>query len=129
MASVNRVTIVGNVGGIPEVRYTPKGRPVCVVSVATTDRWKDKQTQEPRERTEWHRIVFWDRLAEVAGEYIEKGREIYVEGKNRTREWEKDGIKRWTTEIHATDLQLLGGKRADTPSAPDAEAPEPEAEE
>lgn len=130
MASVNKVQLIGNVGAEPVVRYTPQGRPTVTLSIATTDKWKDKQTGEQRERTEWHRVVFWDRLAEVVAEYVIKGRELYVEGKNRTREWtDKDGIKRWTTEVVAQEMQMLGGKKPDSlPPTPADDAPAPDFE-
>ena len=111
MASVNKVIIVGNLGRDPEVRTFPSGDRVANVAVATTDKWKDKQTGEPKEATEWHRVVLYDRLAEVAGEYLRKGRSAYVEGRLKTRKWtDKDGIEKYTTEIIADTLQLLGGR-------------------
>lgn len=128
MASLNKVQLIGNVGGDPEVRYTPNGRPTVLLSVATTDKWKDKQTGERQERTEWHRVVFWDGLAEIVAEYVRKGREIYVEGKNRTRKWtDKDGVDRWTTEIVASEMQMLGSKKPEAmPEAPSHAEPAPE---
>lgn len=111
MASVNKVIIMGNLGRDPEVRYTPNGAAICNVSVATTRNWKDKSSGEKVEETEWHRVVFYDRLAEIAGEYLKKGRPVYVEGRLKTRKWnDKDGIEKYTTEIVASEMQLLGGR-------------------
>ena len=111
MASINKVIIIGNLGRDPEVRYTPNGAAVCNVSVATTRNWKDKNTGEKVEETEWHRVVFYDRLAEIAGEYLKKGRAVYVEGRLKTRKWQdKDGKDNYTTEIVAENMQLLGGR-------------------
>lgn len=108
MASVNKVILVGNLGRDPEVRYKAGGAPVCNISIATTSTWKDKQTGEPREETEWHRVVFYNRLAEIAGEYLRKGRPVYVEGRLRTRKWTgQDGQERFTTEVVAEQMQLL----------------------
>ncbi len=110
MAGVNKVIIVGNLGRDPEVRYTPDGTAVANFSVATSDQWTDKQTGEKKERTEWHRIVAWRRLGEICGEYLSKGRQVYVEGKLQTRSWEQDGVTRYTTEIIASDVQFIGGR-------------------
>ena len=111
MASVNKVIIVGNLGRDPEVCYTPNGAAVCNVSVATTRNWKNKESGDKVEETEWHRIVFYDRLAEIAGEYLKKGRAVYVEGRLKTRKWQdKDGKDNYTTEIVAEQMQLLGGR-------------------
>ncbi len=111
MASINKVTIIGNLGRDPEVRYTPNGAAVCNVSVATTRNWKDKTSGDKVEETEWHRVVFYDRLAEIAGEYLKKGRSVYVEGRLKTRKWaDKDGKENYTTEIVADQMQLLGGR-------------------
>ena len=96
---VNKVILIGNVGGDPEVRYMPNGNAVANVTLATSDSWKDKQTGQQQERTEWHRVVIFGRLAEIVGEYVRKGSKIYIEGRLQTREWEKDGVKRYTTEI------------------------------
>ena len=112
MASVNKVILVGNLGADPEVRYTPNGDQVTNIRLATTDRWKDKSSGEMREATEWHRIVFYRRLAEIAGEYLKKGAQVYIEGRLRTRKWTgQDGVEKYTTEIEATELQMLGGRR------------------
>ncbi len=111
MASVNKVIIVGNLGKDPEVRYAPSGAAICNITVATSRQWKDKTSGERQEETEWHRVVFFDRLAEIAGEYLKKGRPVYVEGRLKTRKWtDKEGAERYTTEIQATDMQLLGGR-------------------
>ena len=111
MASINKVILIGNLGRDPEVRYTPSGAAVCNVSVATTRNWKDKNSGDKVEETEWHRVVFYDRLAEIAGEYLKKGRPVYVEGRLKTRKWQdKDGKDNYTTEIVAEQMQLLGGR-------------------
>ena len=111
MASVNKVILIGNLGRDPEVRYTPGGSAVCNVGIATTRNWKNKESGERQEETEWHRVVFFDRLAEVAGEYLKKGRPVYIEGRLRTRKWtDKDGVEKYTTEIYAEQMQLLGGR-------------------
>lgn len=116
MASLNRATLIGNLGKDPEVRYTPDGTAICNVSIATTSTWKDKTSGERREETEWHRIVFYGRLAEIAGEYLKKGRSVYVEGRLKTRKWEdKDtGTDRYSTEIIADQMQMLGGREGGT---------------
>ena len=109
MASVNKVIIVGNLGRDPETRYKPEGAAITNVSVATTDTWKDKQSGEKKEATEWHRVVFFGRLAEIAGEYLKKGSQVYVEGRLRTRKWQdKEGKDRYSTEIVAHTTQMLG---------------------
>ena len=111
MASVNKVILVGNLGRDPETRYAPSGGAICNVSVATTRNWKDKTSGERKEETEWHRVVFYDRLAEIAGEYLKKGRAVYVEGRLKTRKWQdKDGAEKYTTEIIAEEMQLLGSR-------------------
>lgn len=111
MASVNKVIIVGNLGRDPEVRYTANGAAICNVSIATTRNWKDKTTGEKQEETEWHRVVFYDRLAEIAGEYLKKGRPVYVEGRLKTRKWQdKEGKDNYTTEVIAQEMQLLGSR-------------------
>ena len=108
---VNKVILVGNLGKDPETRYTAGGSAVTNVSLATTDAWKDKQSGEQQERTEWHRLVFWGRLAEIAAEYLRKGSQIYVEGRIQTRKWQdKDGQDRWTTEIVGNEMQMLGSR-------------------
>ena len=111
MAAINKVILIGNLGKDPEVRYTPNGNAICNVSVATTRTWKDKTSGDKQEETEWHRVVFYDRLAEIAGEYLKKGRPIYVEGRLKTRKWQnKEGQDVYTTEIIATEMQMLGGR-------------------
>jgi single-strand DNA-binding protein len=111
MASLNKVHLIGNLGRDPEVRYTPNGNAVCNVSIATTRQWKNKDSGERQEETEWHRVVFYDRLAEIAGEYLKKGRPVYVEGRLKTRKWQdKDGKDQYTTEIVANEMQLLGSR-------------------
>ncbi|MGE4335336.1 MAG: single-stranded DNA-binding protein [Pigmentiphaga sp.] len=110
---INKVILIGNVGGDPECRFMPNGNAVTNITLATTDSWKDKQTGQLQERTEWSRIVFFGKVAEIAGEYLRKGSQCYIEGRLQTREWEKDGVKRYTTEIVVDmngTLQLLGGK-------------------
>lgn len=109
MASVNKVILVGNLGRDPEMRAFPNGDQVANVTLATTDKWKDKQTGEPREHTEWHRLVFGGRLAEIAGQYLRKGSQIYVEGSIRTRKWtDQNGQDRYSTEIRVDQMQMLG---------------------
>ena len=111
MASVNKVILVGNLGKDPEVRYAPSGDAFANVNIATTRTWKDKTSGEKKEETEWHRIIFNGRLAEIAGEYLKKGRSIYVEGRLRTRKWQdKDGVDKYTTEIVAYEMQMLGSR-------------------
>jgi single-strand DNA-binding protein len=111
MASVNKVIIVGNLGRDPETRYNTEGGAITNVSIATTDTWKDKASGEKQERTEWHRVVFFNRLAEIAGEYLKKGSQVYVEGALRTRKWtDKEGQERYTTEIVADKMQMLGSR-------------------
>ena len=111
MASVNKVILIGNLGRDPEVRYTPNGSAVCNLGIATTRNWKSKESGERQEETEWHRVVLFDRLAEIAGEYLKKGRPVYIEGRLRTRKWtDKDGVEKYTTEIYGETMQLLGGR-------------------
>lgn len=112
MASVNKVILVGNLGRDPEVRYSPDGAAICNMSIATTSTWKDKASGERREETEWHRVVMYNRLAEIAGEYLKKGRSVYIEGRLKTRKWQdKDtGADRYSTEIVADQMQMLGGR-------------------
>ncbi|MGO3345486.1 MAG: single-stranded DNA-binding protein [Marinomonas sp.] len=111
---INKVILIGNAGNDAEVRFMPSGAAVANVSLATTESWRDKQTGQMQERTEWHRVAFMDRgnfrLGQIAGDFIKKGSKVYVEGSLRTREWEKDGIKRYTTEIIANEMQLLDGR-------------------
>ena len=111
MASVNKVIVVGNLGRDPEVRYNPNGGAWCTVSIATSRSWKDKTSGEKVEETEWHRVVFNDKLAEIAGEYLKKGRSVYVEGRLKTRKWtDTDGAEKFSTEIIASDMQMLGSR-------------------
>jgi len=111
MASVNKVILIGNLGRDPETRYAPSGDAFCTITVATTDTWKDKQTGEKKEATEWHRVVFNGRLAEIAGQYLKKGRPVYIEGSLRTRKWtNKEGVEQYTTEIRADQMQMLGSR-------------------
>lgn len=107
---VNKAILIGNLGQDPETRYTADGSAITNISVATSETWKDKQTGEKKERTEWHRVVFFGRLAEIAGEYLRKGSKVYIEGMIRTRQWEQDGVKRYTTEIVANEMQMLDSR-------------------
>jgi single-strand DNA-binding protein len=138
---VNKVILVGNLGADPDTKYMPSGSALTNISVATTDSWKDKQTGEQVEKTEWHRVVMFDRLAEIAGEYLRKGSQVYIEGNLQTRKWQdKDGNDRYSTEIRAREMQMLGsrgGAGAGAPSQggyqgssarPAAAAPQPEPE-
>ncbi len=132
---VNKVIIVGNLGNDPETRYMPSGTAVTNLSVATSRSWKDRQSGEQKEHTEWHKVAMFDRLAEIAAEYLRKGSQVYIEGRLQTRKWQdKDGNDRWTTEIVANEMQMLGGRAGsgapamnDAPpaSAPPASAPPP----
>ena len=112
MASVNKAILVGNLGRDPEVRYSPDGGAICNISIATTESWKDKATGEKKENVEWHRVVMYNRLAEIAGEYLKKGRSVYIEGRLKTRKWQdKDtGADRYSTEVVADQMQMLGGR-------------------
>jgi single-strand DNA-binding protein len=128
MASVNKVIIVGNLGADPETRYLPSGEAVTNIRVATTDRWKDKQSGEMKEATEWHRISFFGRLATIAGEYLKKGSQVYVEGSLRTRKWQdKEGQDRYSTDIRGDVMQMLG--RREGSGEPREAAAEPRAAE
>ena len=126
---VNKVILVGNLGKDPEVRYMPSGNAVANVTLATTDSWKDKQSGEKQERTEWHNVVFYSRLAEIVGEYLKKGSQVYVEGRLQTRKWQdKSGNDRYTTEIIASDMQMLGSRGGSAGFSGDrAQAPQPAA--
>ena len=122
MASVNKVILIGNLGRDPETRYTADGAAITNITIATSDRWKDKASGEMKESTEWHRVAFFGRLAEIAGEYLKKGRPVYVEGRLRTRKWQdKDGQDRYTTEIVAENMQMLGSREGMGGGAPDFE--------
>jgi len=113
MASVNKCTIIGNLGKDPEVKYLPSGAAVCAISVATTRSWKNKETGEKQEETEWHRVTFFDKLAEIAGQYLKKGKSVYIEGRLKTRKYtDKDGVEKYTTEIIANEMVMLGGRDA-----------------
>jgi single-strand DNA-binding protein len=124
MASVNKVILVGNLGRDPEIRYMPNGEAVANFSIATTENWKDKSGVK-QEKTEWHNIVAYRKLAEIIGEYVRKGSPIYIEGKLQTRKWEKDGVTRYSTEIIADQMQMLGNKEASTSGAPQENTPPP----
>jgi len=111
MAGVNKVILIGNLGADPEVRYSPAGTAVAKFNIATSDQWKDKSTGEMKKSTEWHRIVAFNRLGEICGEYLAKGKQVYIEGSLRTNQWQdKDGNKRYTTEIIASQMKMLGSK-------------------
>jgi len=116
---VNKVILVGNVGQDPDTRYMPSGGAICRISLATSETWKDKNTGQNQERTEWHQIVFFNKLAEIVNQYVRKGHKLYVEGSLRTRSWEQDGIKRYATEIIGSDMQMLG-----SPNGPANDYPE-----
>ena len=123
---VNKVILVGNLGNDPEVRYMPNGNAVANVSLATSETWKDKNTGDQQEKTEWHRVVFFNRLAEIVEQYVKKGTKLHIEGRLQTRSWEQDGVKRYTTEIVANEMQMLdsrggasqdfGGQQASAPA-------------
>ena len=119
--SVSKTILIGNVGSDPETRYLPNGNAVCNFSLATSEKWKDKTTGQPVEKTEWHRISMFGKIAEIAGQYLTKGSKVYIEGRNQTREWEKDGVKRYTTEVVVDmrgTMQMLDGKPSDGQQAP-----------
>ena len=126
---VNKVILVGNLGQDPEIKYMPSGQAVCNISIATTESWNDKNSGEKVEKTEWHRVVFFRRLAEIAGEYLRKGSQVYIEGRLQTRKWQdQSGNDRYTTEIVANDMQMLGGKGGGTAMMPEnhtSSQPEP----
>jgi single-strand DNA-binding protein len=127
---INKVIIVGNLGQDPETRYMPNGKAVTNLRVATSESWKDKQTGEQREQTEWHSIVMYDRLAEIAAEYLRKGSQVYLEGKLRTRKWQdKEGRDRYTTEVQASEMQMLGGRGGGGAGTQSRSAPRPERDE
>ena len=124
MSGINKAILVGRLGSDPEVRYTPSGVAVANFNIATSEEWKDKDTGEKKERTEWHRIVAWSKLGEICGEYLSKGRQVYIEGRIQTRSWEdRDGNKRYTTEIVASDVQFLGGRDAGPGARAEGSAP------
>lgn len=108
---INKVILVGNLGADPDTRYMPSGKAVCNIRIATSETWKDRQSGDPQERTEWHSVVMYDKLGEIAAEYLRKGSQVYIEGKLRTRKWQdKEGRDRYTTEIIADQMQMLGGR-------------------
>ena len=124
MASVNKMILLGNVGKDPEIRYSASGVAVCNLTVATSRTWKNKDSGDKMEETEWHRVTLYDRLAEIAGEYVKKGKPVFIEGRLKTRKWQdKDGIDRYTTEVIAESLQLLGSKGEGQAPAPRQAAP------
>jgi single-strand DNA-binding protein len=124
MAGINKVIILGRLGSDPEVRYTPSGSAVANFSVATSVEWKDKSSGEKKEKTEWHRIVAWEKLGELCGEYLAKGRQVYIEGRLQTRSYDdKEGIKRYITEIVASDVQFLGSRETAESARPSNAAP------
>jgi len=110
MSGINKVILIGNLGADPETRYLPDGNAVTNITIATSENWKDKESGEKKERTEWHRVVFFGRLAEIAGQYLKKGSKVYVEGSLRTRQWEKEGQKHYSTEIVVKEMQMLDSK-------------------
>ena len=127
---INKVILIGNLGNDPDVRYTASGAAVANISLATAESWKDRETGEQQERTEWHRIVFFGRLAEIVSEYLRKGSQIYVEGRLQTRKWQdKDGNDRYTTEIVANEMQMLGSKGGGKTSENYDQSPPPQAAE
>tara|TARA_Y100001949_G_scaffold176118_1_gene187987 strand:- start:1190 stop:1630 length:441 start_codon:yes stop_codon:yes gene_type:complete len=115
-SGINKVILVGNLGQDPEIKYTAGGAAVTTLSIATSDSWKDKDSGMDQERTEWHRVVLWRRLAEIAGEYLKKGSKVYIEGQLQTRKWEQEGQTRYTTEIIARDMQFLDSRGSAKPS-------------
>lgn len=123
---INKAILIGNLGRDPEVSYTPSGMAVAKFSIATSERWKDKNSGEMQERTEWHRITAFGRLAEICGEYLSKGRQVYIEGRIQTSSWEKDGITRYSTEIIASEMKMLGPRDFAQAVSPSMEAPVPE---
>jgi single-strand DNA-binding protein len=135
MASVNKAILIGNLGRDPELRYTPSGAAVCTFSIATSEKWRDKQTNEMKESTNWHNIVFWGKQAETAKQYLTKGSPVYIEGRIQTRSWEDNGVKKYMTEIIGQRLQFLGRRsgeaaaEGDAPPPPEADAAPPLTEE
>lgn len=119
MASLNKVQLIGHLGADPETRYTTSGDSVCTIRIATTESWRDKASGELREATEWHRVVFYRRMAEIAGQYLRKGSQVYIEGKIVTNKWtDKDGIERYTTQINGNEMKMLGKRNGTADSAP-----------
>ena len=125
MRGVNKVILVGNLGNDPETRYMPSGSAVTNLSVATNESWKDKQTGEQKDRTEWHKVAMFGRLAEIAAEYLRKGSQVYIEGKLRTRKYDKDGQTHYSTEIIADQMQMLGSRQGQSQSAPSSQPAAP----
>lgn len=126
---LNKVTLIGRLGADPEVRYIPNGGAVANIRLATSRRWKDKQTGDKREETEWHRVIFFSRLAEISAEFLKKGSQVYIEGRIQTQKWQdKDGHDRYTTEIIAEQMQMLGGKNSERPevTSPNISTPPPQ---
>jgi single-strand DNA-binding protein len=123
MSGVNKVIIVGNLGNDPETRYTPSGDGITNFTVATSESWKDRETNQKQEKTEWHRVVAFKRLAEICGEYLKKGSKVYIEGKLQTRQWDKDGQKHYTTEIVAREMQMLDSKPQGEPRREERQEP------
>jgi single-strand DNA-binding protein len=122
---INKVILVGNLGADPDTRYMPSGSAVTNLSIATSESWKDKQTGEQKERTEWHKVAMFNRLAEIAAEYLRKGSQVYIEVKLRTRKWQdRDGNDRWTTEVIADEMQMLGGRGGGGGAAPMSSGPD-----
>ena len=125
MASLNKVIIIGNLGRDPETRYAPSGDCICNITVATTETWKDKQTGEKKEATEWHRIAFFGKLGEIAGQYLKKGSQVYIEGSLRTRKYtDKDGAEKYATDIKGSEMKMLGGRQDSQQSAAPSQAPQ-----
>lgn len=135
MASVNKAILIGNLGRDPELRYTPSGAAVCTFSIATSEKWRDKQTNEMKESTNWHNIVLWGKQAEIAKQYLTKGSPVYIEGRIQTRSWDDNGVKKYITEIVGQRLQFLGRRggeaaaEGDAPPPPDADSAPPLTEE
>ena len=126
MTSVNKVILVGNLGADPESRFMTNGDAVVNITIATSETWKDKSTGEKRESTEWHRVVFYRKLAEIAGQYLKRGSQVYIEGALKTRKWQdKEGVDRYTTEIIASEMKMLGGKSEQKQESPRAQKPAP----
>ena len=126
MRGINKVIVVGNLGQDPDTKYLPSGSAVTNISVATSESWKDKQTGEKKERTEWHRVAAFGRLAEIMAEYLRKGSQVYIEGKLRTRKWDKDGQTHYTTEIIADQMQMLGNRQEQSKPTPAPQPSQPE---
>lgn len=126
MASVNKVILIGNMGKDPDVRYMPNGDAVTNITLATTESWKDKSSGDKKEATEWHRVVFFRKLAEIAGQYLKKGSQVYIEGSLKTRKYEKDGVTHYSTEIVADEMKMLGGRNNGESPADYAPAQQPQ---